>query len=99
MSTPAFHFCTVEQDVFFLLQAVLLDLNDLSSQVVQVVSSLVFSVLEPAVNFSVLPHDVRLAEQDVAVLVPVLNRPLEQARHLVSSELLWLLLPPVKYCA
>ena len=70
-----------------------------SGQVVQVVSSLVFSVLAPAVNFSVVPHVVLFGVQAVAALVLPLNCPSAQPVHLVSSDIFWLLSPTVKYCA
>ena len=64
--------------------------------VVHVVSSLVFSVLTPALNLSVPVHDVFLSEHFWAVLVPVLNWPSAQPVHLVSSLSLTLATPGVK---
>ena len=68
--------------------AVLLLLYSPSAHVVQVASSVVFSVLTPAVNLSVMEHvfSAVLPEHAWAVLVPVLYVPSAQPVHAVSSE-------------
>ena len=69
---------------------VLLFSQCLSGHVVHVVSSLVFSLLSPAVHVSVLPHEVFLAAHDVSL---DLHCPSAQVVQVVSSFAFSLSLP------
>ena len=61
-------------------------------------SSRVLWLLDPSLNVWPLPHDVRLAEHDVAAFVPVLNLPAAQVVQAVSSRVFSALFPALNAC-